>query len=203
MTTREPTSCHANSQPHTYPPGVSAWWRLAALGLAAVALAALAVAGAVVASAGLADSVRSRLSGAHQAQAEAAATPKPLTPSQPDQLSARDVTPLNIQIGVARSIGETWVNDPMQVVLHCVVPDTAAPESWEFGERHISLKYEKQQLRVTIETTGFWDDSVAADKQVVVLSQDAGGDWSLNSLSFGERCWPGRGHTNYSTGPCL
>jgi len=67
----------------------------------------------------------------------------------------------------------------------------------------VLLNYEQSQLRVTIETTGLWDDCVAAEKQVCVLSKDAAGNWRLNSLSFGERYWPGRSPTNYSWAPCF
>jgi LysM repeat protein len=124
-------------------------------------------------------------------------------PNESDQLSAMDVTGYNQQIVTAASRGESWVKDPIRAVLHCVIPDTATPESWEFGERHVSMRYENSRLRVTIETTGLHDDSIAADKDVVLLSKEAGGHWRLDSLSSGWRCWPGRGHANYSREPCL
>jgi LysM repeat protein len=106
-------------------------------------------------------------------------------PNESDQLSAMDVTSYNQQIAIAASRGENWIKDPMQVVLHCVIPDTAAPESWEFGERHISMRRDSSRLRVTVETTGLHDDSIAADKDVILLSKEAGGNWRLE-LAVGQ-----------------
>ena len=123
--------------------------------------------------------------------------------NEPDQLSTMDVTRYNQQIATASSRGEDWVKDPVQVVLHCLIQRTATPENWEFGEQHISLRREEARVRVTIETIGLHDDSRSANKDIALLSKAASETWRLDSLSSGWRCWPGRGHTNYSCVPCL
>lgn len=130
--------------------------------------------------------------------------PEPSTPAAPaDSFEARDVRPLNERILAAAGKGEAWVRDPLAVVLHELFPENASPESWEFGERRIDLKRDGDALLVTVETIGCEDDSVAAEKHLVRLIRSPAGVWTLESLRAGHRCWPGRGHPQYSADPCV
>ncbi len=55
---------------------------------------------------------------------------------------------------------------------------------------------------VTVTLDGLPDDSVRAQRYVLVLGPD-GDNWKLTSAVTAQRCWPGRGHQTFSTEPCV
>ena len=47
------------------------------------------------------------------------------------------------------------------------------------------------------------DDSVRAERYVVVLDRQEDGTWRLRSAVRTQRCRPGRGHQDFSVEPCV
>jgi len=47
------------------------------------------------------------------------------------------------------------------------------------------------------------DDSVRAQRYVLRLERQADGTWRLRSARWAQRCWPGRGHQDFSPQPCV
>ena len=56
---------------------------------------------------------------------------------------------------------------------------------------------------VTVVRSGFMDDSIAGDKFIIRLQKQDDGSWLIESAQFGQKCWEGRGHQNYSKEYCL
>ena len=130
------------------------------------------------------------------------AVPTAPVAAEPDQLAPVAVAEFNQEVLAAQARKEAWTDDPVQVALRFTADDWKRPEEWEFHQRHISLQREGPKVSVTVTTTGFHDDSIEGEKFVLVLQKTAHGAWNLASASKGWRCWPERGHTNYSTVRC-
>jgi hypothetical protein len=56
---------------------------------------------------------------------------------------------------------------------------------------------------VTVTLDRLLDDSVRAQRFVVVLAPEGDGEWRLTSASAEQRCWPNRGHQAFSPDPCV
>jgi len=55
---------------------------------------------------------------------------------------------------------------------------------------------------VEVEVVGLADDAVAASRYRIELQQ-TDGDWRVQWVGSQTRCWPGRGHQDWSGEPCL
>jgi hypothetical protein len=55
---------------------------------------------------------------------------------------------------------------------------------------------------VTVVLEGLLDDSIAAERFVLALRRQ-GDVWTLASARWAQRCAAGRGHTDFSTEPCI
>jgi hypothetical protein len=63
----------------------------------------------------------------------------------------------------------------------------------------------ESQSPVTVEVTldGLLDDSLRAQRYVLVFDLVADDDWRLTSAVATQRCQPGRGHQDFSAEPCV
>jgi hypothetical protein len=120
-----------------------------------------------------------------------------------EQLAPVPATQYNQQVATAAGRNETRVQDPVQMALHFAEIARNTPEKWEFNEAHIPLRHEAAGLSTAVETTGLHDDSIEGEKLALLLHRGLSGIWNVISANKGHRCWPGRGHTNYSAEPCL
>jgi hypothetical protein len=129
--------------------------------------------------------------------------PSPPSPQDSqDRLVSASVGPFNESLTAAQGKKEPWSEDPVSIALRFADVDFRLPESLEFSQSRVTIQPEGVSLKVTVETTGLRDDSIEGQKVTVVLRRSGGGAWSVISASRGQRCWPGRGHTNYSAEPC-
>jgi hypothetical protein len=58
-----------------------------------------------------------------------------------------------------------------------------------------------QEVRVTLTEDGLPDDSIRAERWVLVF-QRHGRRWDVKSARWAQRCQPGRGHQKFSPRPC-
>ena len=57
---------------------------------------------------------------------------------------------------------------------------------------------------VVVDAVGIGDDSIAAQRVAVDASMQADDlTFDLTRASWTQRCWPGRGHQDFSAKPCL
>ena len=56
---------------------------------------------------------------------------------------------------------------------------------------------------VTATFDGLLDDSIRADRYVLLLERQSDGTWRLRSATWSQRCWSGRGHQNFSVALCV
>jgi len=56
---------------------------------------------------------------------------------------------------------------------------------------------------VTLVLDGLLDDSVRARRYVLTLSRRDDGTWRVDAAAWAQRCNEGRGHQDFSPGPCL
>jgi len=60
---------------------------------------------------------------------------------------------------------------------------------------------DQNTVQLTLREEGRMDDSVEGRQVVMQLRKD-GGDMRVTSIRENYRCWPGRGHENWSAAPC-
>lgn len=99
---------------------------------------------------------------------------------------------------------EKWVRHPVAVSLLFIEHHMAGEEVIEHQEK-ITLKATPEKFVdavVTIERSGFLDDSTAGDRYVIILEKQPSNEWLIKSVKYGRRCWEGRGHSDYSNEPC-
>ncbi len=96
--------------------------------------------------------------------------------------------------------GEVWVRDALQVALRFVGP-------FEGKLQHISRKNDSAEsasrVEVIVIEEGYLDDSVSGARYKLILEKDAHNIWHLVTAVKSWRCWPGRGHEDFSKKPCL
>lgn len=92
-------------------------------------------------------------------------------------------------------------NYPSQVALH------AMGETFQNSVSNLAITQQvnrgelPDKAVVTIEESGIQDDSVSAEKTVFTLHyQDD--KWQIVNRIKAQRCWPGRGHQEFSEQPC-
>ena len=74
------------------------------------------------------------------------------------------------------------------------------------GEEDMSQRVEiTPQADGSIEVTnwGLPDDSVEAGRFRVRLAEQPDGTWLVTQARWSQKCWPGRGHQDFSTVPCI
>lgn len=104
----------------------------------------------------------------------------------------------------AEQSNEKWASHPVAVSLLFIKHYRDGDKVVEHQEQ-ITLKSTPERFVdavVTIERSGFLDDSIAGDKYVIVLGRQPGNEWLIESAQYGRRCREGRGHANYSNEPC-
>ena len=121
-----------------------------------------------------------------------------------EQLRPIEIGPFNETVAAARQSNEPWTLHPVIVGLLFVRNHSPGGQVIEHQER-ITLKSKPEEFRdaeVTIERSGFRDDSMAGDKYRIVLERQHDHAWMIGAAEYGWRCWEGRGHTHYSDQPC-
>jgi len=93
--------------------------------------------------------------------------------------------------------GEPWPHNPLLVALKFVGEDA------ECNSRTIVIHKLEGRGSATVEVTdeGCWDDSIRGEKFKLRLVSGTGGVWKITEALKAWACW--RGHTNYSTEPCI
>lgn len=83
------------------------------------------------------------------------------------------------------AMGETFQNSASNLII------TQQVNSGEFPDKAV----------VTIEASGMQDDSVSAEKTVFTM-RHLDGKWQIVNRIKTQRCWPGRGHQEFSEQRC-
>lgn len=77
----------------------------------------------------------------------------------------------------------------------------------EMRSRTIEIKAESAEddskLTVVIIDDGYLDDSVRGKRTTLMVERGADGIWNIKSSTEAWRCYEGRGHTDFSTAPCI
>jgi hypothetical protein len=87
-----------------------------------------------------------------------------------------------------------WAADPSLLALQ-IVPAVGPNES-------VASEFDEATGVLTITTSGFLDDSVAAGRITVVTERATDGLLRVVSATYGVQCQPGRGHQDFSTELC-
>ena len=61
----------------------------------------------------------------------------------------------------------------------------------------------RDDAAVTVKLDGLLDDSVRGVRTVLALDRQADETWRLRSARREQRCWPERGHQEWSPEPCV
>lgn len=92
-------------------------------------------------------------------------------------------------------------NYPVQVALHSMGEFFQDNVSNLSVIQHVNSEGSPDKAVVTIEESGLLDDSVSAEKTVFTMSYQKD-RWQIVSRVKTQRCWPGRGHQDFSEQPC-
>lgn len=94
---------------------------------------------------------------------------------------------------------EQWLKDPLQVTLKFLGP-------FEGGFQTISRKNDNSEnptkAEIIVIEDGVLDDSLRGARFRFVLHKNTKGIWQIKSGEHSFRCWPKRGHQNFSTELC-
>jgi hypothetical protein len=110
-----------------------------------------------------------------------------------------DVEAFNLKITRAHQKGESWCQSPLLVTLKLV------GDRHESKKRTIEIDSSPEAFRdahIVVTEEGLMDDSVAGVRFEVMLRQGKGDVWIVESAEKTWKCWPGRGHQDYSDKPC-
>lgn len=92
-------------------------------------------------------------------------------------------------------------NYPVQVALHSMGEYFQDNVSNLSVIQHVNSGESPDKAVVTIEESGLLDDSVSAEKTVFTMSYHKN-SWQIVSRVKTQRCWPERGHQDFSEQPC-
>ena len=73
---------------------------------------------------------------------------------------------------------------------------------YEYRSCSVDILKEKDQWIVTVTHDGLFDDSIAATRMRIIVKYE-NGQWVKGEISQTQRCWPGRGHQDFSTEFCI
>lgn len=72
----------------------------------------------------------------------------------------------------------------------------------EYGSCTIDISKEKDHWVVVMTYDGLFDDSVSAMRFITIVNYEDG-QWVKGEVSQTQRCWPNRGHQDFSTELCI
>jgi len=109
------------------------------------------------------------------------------------------IDPAAFNKSVISAWGESWTSDPVTVSLKFTGPFEGLTQSIE---RMNDSAESPETTTVTITSEGLLDDSVMGEKFLLKLKRTGHGAWLIESAGKKVKCWPGRGHQDYSNKPC-
>ncbi len=111
-----------------------------------------------------------------------------------------DTSDRNLLIITAANKGESWVKSPMQVALRITGEfDEMATREMKF---EAATPESTNAITLTVINDGLLDDSVRGEKWIYELVKETNGVWKVSSIKRAWKCWPGRGHEDFSSESC-
>jgi hypothetical protein len=122
----------------------------------------------------------------------------PFFPGGLTLLPSGEVTPLSTFNDFVTTVQPAWAADEVTTAVFFA---TGGPVDPDVPQR-VEIA---PQADGTIEVTnrGLPDDSVEAGRFRVRLAEQADGTWRVTQARWSQKCWPGRGHQDFSTVPCV
>ena len=122
---------------------------------------------------------------------------QPARDESPERYEGMATAELSQREEEAAKKGETWPHNPLLVALKFVGEDA------ECSSRTIVIRRLEGRGAAAVEVTddGCWDDSIRSDKFKLQLARGSDGTWQITEALKAWSCW--RGHTDYSTEPCI
>jgi hypothetical protein len=123
----------------------------------------------------------------------------PFFPGGVTLLPSGVVTQLDVFNDFVVTLRPVWAADRTSTAVFFATGPLAAPDE---GPQRIDVV---PQADGSIEVTswGLPDDSVEAARFRVRLAEQADGTWRVTQATWSQKCWPGRGHQDFSTVPCV
>jgi hypothetical protein len=94
---------------------------------------------------------------------------------------------------------EIWTNDPLQISLRFL--RLFEGKIQQITRRHNSAE-SARRAEVTVIEEGYLDDAIRGARYEFILEKDVKHRWQLISAKKAWRCWPNRGHDDFSKQPC-
>jgi hypothetical protein len=121
-------------------------------------------------------------------------------PSPPATESTRAPSPGDVRAFNAWIVENEHARDLPLLVAHALAGAEARTVT-------LSVSYASGEAALgataTVTLDGLLDDSVRGEEQVLTFARDAvGAPWRLERGTSRVRCWPGRGHAEFSAAPC-
>lgn len=107
-------------------------------------------------------------------------------PEQTSSTNQENATPILSEIEALALVKTTWGDCPP---LEC-------------SQVVASVTKQGSIIYVTATYEGLRDDSQSAERKTAVATYGSG-KWTLGEVTVTQQCWPGRGHQDYSSEPCI
>jgi Immunoglobulin-like domain of bacterial spore germination len=107
------------------------------------------------------------------------------------------VVPVSTFNTFVSSVDPAWAEEAVSTAFYFAV----GPVDDEFPQRFEITNPAPGVFEVT--GWGSADDSVEAGRFLVRVAEQADGTWRVTSATWSQKCWPGRGHQDFSTVPCI
>ena len=95
------------------------------------------------------------------------------------------------------------VDEPWERTLAAITAEFLALEEQEGGSRSFQSTSSGDSASASLLVDGLGDDSVRARRYELTFSRRDDGTWKIESASWVQRCYVGRGHQDFSAEPCV
>ncbi|MEN9231912.1 MAG: hypothetical protein Q6L68_13490 [Thermostichus sp. DG02_5_bins_236] len=109
-------------------------------------------------------------------------------------------TPINPQ-AFQEQYNLSDVSEPAQIGIELLQRYRQEPEGRQGESLHIRY-FPNQRAEILITLEGLADDSVQGKRYRLEIGWTEAG-WQMETVGSQQRCWPGRGHQNWSNQPCI
>lgn len=110
--------------------------------------------------------------------------------------------PVTSSLPILKAIGQVAESNQSAVDLSLKIVGTFQEASKQIIYQYNDSPESMDKTTVTIIRDGYLDDSVRGERWDIKLQKQSTGKWRTSSVTVASRCWPGRGHEDYSKALC-
>ena len=110
--------------------------------------------------------------------------------------------PVTSSLPILKAVGQLAEQNQSAVDLSLKIVGAFEEASKQIIYQHNDSPESADKTTITIIRDGYLDDSVRGERWDIKLQKQSYGKWQTISVTVASRCWPGRGHEDYSKALC-